>query len=143
MLLLRLNKGESSQSQGVEKLARAFGGWSAVFLNSLGIKKLPEGSFLKIKRINNIGELMSAAILKSFCLLDHLLLQFPCGFDFIDHFGGSAGLFNGWLNEIAHQGFQVAEAKHFDDASAKVRMKKPCFQRRKKSNSRFRVLPDW
>jgi hypothetical protein len=65
----------------------AFGGWSAIFLVfaflDLGIKKLPEGSFLKIKRINNIGELRDAAILQGFCLLDHLLLQFPCGFDFV------------------------------------------------------------
>ena len=61
---------------------------------------------------------------QGFRLLDHLLLQFPCGFYFIDHFGGSAGLFKGWLDEIPHQGFKVAEAKHFNDASAKVRMKK-------------------
>ena len=62
--------------------------------------------------------------LNGFGLLLDLLLQFPCGFDFIDHFGVSAGLFKGWLDEIPHQGFQVAEAKHFDDWSAKVRMKK-------------------
>ena len=65
-----------------------------------------------------------AQFFKSCCLFFNFLLQFPCGFDFIDHFGGSAGLFKGWLDEIPHQGFQVAEAKHFNDASAKVRVEK-------------------
>ena len=63
-------------------------------------------------------------LLNGFGLLLDLLLQFPCGFDFIDHFGVSAGLFKGRLDEIPHQGFQVAEAKHFDDRSAKVRVEK-------------------
>ena len=65
-----------------------------------------------------------AQFFKSFCLFFNFLLQFPCGFDFIDHFGGSAGLFKGRLDEIPHQGFQVAEAKHFDNRSAKVRVEK-------------------
>ena len=68
-----------------------------------------------------------AQFFKSCCLFFNFLLQFPCGFDFIDHFGGSSGLFKGRLDEIPHQGFQVAKAKHFNDASAKVRVKKSMF----------------
>ena len=65
-----------------------------------------------------------AQFLDGFGLLLDLLLQFPSGFNFIDHFRLNTGLLKGRLNEVPHQGFQVAKAKHFNDASAKVRMKK-------------------
>ena len=61
---------------------------------------------------------------QGFRLLDHLLLQLPGSFDFSHHFGRIAGLLKCRLDEVPHQGFKVAEAKHFNDASAKVRMKK-------------------
>jgi len=66
-------------------------------------------------------------------LFECFLLQFPSGFDFLNHFGRFAGLFKGGLDEVSHQGFQVAKAKHFDDASAKVRMEKTMFPKGVKS----------
>lgn len=65
--------------------------------------------------------------LNGFGLLLDLLLQFPGGFDFQDHFGTSAGLFKGRVDEVPHQRFQVAKAKHFNDRSAKMWMKKAVF----------------
>ena len=61
------------------------------------------------------------------CLLFNFLLQFVGGFDFPHHFRLNAGFLKGWLDEVPHQRFEVAEAKHFDDASAKVRVKKSMF----------------
>jgi len=75
----------------------------------------------------------------------NLLLHFPRGLDFIDHFGHPAGLFKGWLDEVAHQRFKVAEAKHFDYASAKVRMKEAVLPECVKGpivNFKFRRIAD-
>lgn len=78
-------------------------------------------------------------------MFECFLLQFPSGFDFLNHFGRFAGLFKGGLDEVSHQGFQVAKAKHFDYASAKVRMKEAVLPECVKGpivNFKFRRIAD-
>ena len=68
-----------------------------------------------------------AELLQSLSLFLDFLFQFPSGFDFGNHFRFGCGAFKSGLNEIPHQDFKVAKAKHFDNASAKVRVKESVF----------------
>ena len=108
------------------------------------IKKTSRRKFLKIKRINNIGELRSAAILPELSPAGSSSAPVPKWLWFYWPFRGFCGTFQRLAGWNSASGFSSRRGEAFQwrfrkGADEKSRASK----RRKKSNSRFRVLPDW